>query len=261
MRGEQVARIFALANQKGGVGKTTSTINLGAFLAKYGQRVLIMDADAQANLTSSLGFDKRADRPSVYDVVVDGVSLADVILPTDHERLELIPSAPSLAGAEVEVIARPNREKLLATALAEVQDRYDIVLIDSPPSLGILTVNALTAASDGVIIPIQCEYLALEGLSQLMHTLRLVRERLNPRLRIFGLLMTMFDPRTNLSQQVVDDVRHHYPKLIFRTVIPRNVRLSEAPSYGQSIVHYAPKSSGSLAYEALAQEFLARSGA
>ncbi len=256
-----MAKFYTLVNQKGGVGKTTSTVNLGAYLAEYGKNVLVVDADSQANLTSSLGFDKRADRPSVYDVLVDGVSVRDVILPTAHKLLHLVPSAPSLAGAEVEVLDRPNREKLLSVALAQIDGEYDIVLMDSPPSLGILTVNALTAASDGVLIPIQCEYLALEGLSQLMQTLRLVRERLNPRLRIFGLLMTMFDPRTNLSQQVVDDVRQHYPKLIFRTVIPRSVRVSEAPSYGQSIVHYAPKSSGSLAYEALAQEFLARGGA
>jgi len=256
-----MAKFYTLVNQKGGVGKTTSTVNLGAYLAEYGKNVLVVDADSQANLTSSLGFDKRADRPSVYDVLVDGVSVRDVILPTAHQLLHLVPSAPSLAGAEVEVLDRPNREKLLSVALAQIDGEYDIVLMDSPPSLGILTVNALTAASDGVLIPIQCEYLALEGLSQLMQTLRLVRERLNPRLRIFGLLMTMFDPRTNLSQQVVDDVRQHYPKLIFRTVIPRSVRVSEAPSYGQSIVHYAPKSSGSLAYEALAQEFLARGGA
>ncbi len=256
-----MAKFYTLVNQKGGVGKTTSTVNLGAYLAEYGKNVLVVDADSQANLTSSLGFDKRADRPSVYDVLVDGVSVRDVILPTAHKLLHLVPSAPSLAGAEVEVLDRPNRENLLSVALAQIDGEYDIVLMDSPPSLGILTVNALTAANDGVLIPIQCEYLALEGLSQLMQTLRLVRERLNPRLRIFGLLMTMFDPRTNLSQQVVDDVRQHYPKLIFRTVIPRSVRVSEAPSYGQSIVHYAPKSSGSLAYEALAQEFLARGGA
>lgn len=256
-----MAKVYTLANQKGGVGKTTSALNLGAYLAEYGRRVLVVDADSQANLTSSLGFDKREERLSMYDVMVDGVSPQEVILPTAHERLELLPSAPSLAGAEVEVLERPNRERVLASALARVLDRYDIVLVDSPPSLGILTVNALTVARDGVIIPIQCEYLALEGLSQLMQTLRLVRERLNPQLRIFGLLMTMFDPRTNLSQQVVDDVRQHYPSLIFRTVIPRSIRLSEAPSYGQSIVHYAPRSPGSLAYEALAQEFLARSGA
>jgi chromosome partitioning protein len=255
-----VARVYTLANQKGGVGKTTSTLNLGAYLAEHGRRVLVVDADAQANLTSSLGFDKREDRVSMYEALVDGASPLEAILPTAHERLELLPSSPSLAGAEVEVVERPNRERLLASALARVQERYDIVLVDSPPSLGILTVNALTAASDGVIIPIQCEYLALEGLSQLMQTLRLVRERLNPQLRILGLLMTMFDSRTNLSQQVVDEVREHYPNLIFRTIIPRSVRLSEAPSYGQSIVRYAPRSPGSLAYDALAQEFLARSG-
>lgn len=256
-----MAKVYTFANQKGGVGKTTSALNLGAFLAEHGKRVLIVDADSQANLTSSLGFDKREERLSIYDVMVDGAPALDTILPTAHERLHLLPSSPALAGAEVEIIGRPNRERILASALAPVADRYDIVLIDSPPSLGILTVNALTAASAGVIIPIQCEYLALEGLSQLMQTLRLVRERLNPQLRIFGLLMTMFDPRTNLAQQVVDDVRQHYPNLIFRTIIPRSVRLSEAPSYGQSILHYAPRSSGSQAYEALAQEFLARSGA
>jgi len=256
-----MAKVYTFANQKGGVGKTTSALNLGACLAEQGKRVLVVDADSQANLTSSLGFDKREDRVSIYEVMVGGASPLEAVTPTAHQQLDLLPSAPSLAGAEVEIIGRPNRERILASALAHVNDRYDIILVDSPPSLGILTVNTLTAANDGVIIPIQCEYLALEGLSQLMQTLRLVRERLNPQLRIFGLLMTMFDPRTNLSQQVVDDVRQHYPNLIFRTIIPRSVRLSEAPSYGQSIIHYAPRSTGSLAYEALAQEFLARSRA
>lgn len=256
-----MAKVYTFANQKGGVGKTTSALNLGAYLAEHGKRVLVVDADSQANLTSSLGVDKREERLSIYNVMVDGIPALDTVLPTAHERLDLVPSSPALAGAEVEIIGRSNRERILASALAPVAERYDIVLIDSPPSLGILTVNALTAANAGVIIPIQCEYLALEGLSQLMQTLRLVRERLNPQLRIFGLLMTMYDPRTNLAQQVVDDVRQHYPNLMFRTIIPRSVRLSEAPSYGQSILHYAPRSSGSLAYEALALEFLARSGA
>jgi chromosome partitioning protein len=255
-----LAGIYALANQKGGVGKTTTTINLGAFLAESGKRVLVVDADSQANLTSSLGFDKHAERPSIYEVMIDGRPLSDTLLLTHHERMDLAPSAPSLAGAEIEAVSMPNREKLLRKALESVQDYYDIILVDSPPSLGLLTVNALTAATNGVIIPIQCEYLALEGLTQLLQTLKLIRERLNPRLLIFGLLMTMFDPRTNLSQEVVDDVRQHYPKLVFRTVIPRSVRLSEAPSYGQSILSYARKSSGGQAYEALAQEFLTRQG-
>jgi len=255
-----VARAYTVANQKGGVGKTTTTLNLGACLAGLGQRVLVVDADSQANLTSSLGFDKREARPSTYDVMIGNLDPGEALLSTAHEQLTLMPSAPALAGAEIEAIGLPDREKLLANALAKIRDRYDIILIDSPPSLGLLTINALVAASHGVTIPIQCEYLALEGLSQLMHTLRLVRERLNPRLLIFGLLLTMFDSRTNLSQQVVDDVRQHYPKLVFRTIIPRSVRLSEAPSYGQSIVSYAPKSTGGLAYEALAQEFLARAG-
>lgn len=255
-----MAQTYTLANQKGGVGKTTTTVNLGAYLAQRGKQVLLVDIDSQANLTSSLGFDKRAQRPSVYDVMIDGTPPSEVILKTEQPGLDLLPSTPSLAGAEVEVVHLPNRERLLAQHLGEVQDRYDFVFIDSPPSLGLLTLNALTSATHGVIIPIQCEYLALEGLSQLMQTLRLVRERLNPQLLIFGLLMTMFDSRTNLSQQVVDDVRRHYPKLVFRTIVPRSVRLGEAPSYGQSILQYAPRSSGGLAYEALAQEFLMRSG-
>jgi chromosome partitioning protein len=255
-----VASIYAVANQKGGVGKTTTTINLGAFLAELGKRVLVVDADSQANLTSSLGFDKHAVRPSIYDVMIDGRPLSDILLMTGHERMDLAPSAPLLAGAEIEAVSMPDREKLLSNALDSVQNYYDIILVDSPPSLGLLTVNALSAASHGVIIPIQCEYLALEGLTQLLQTLKLIRERLNPRLLIFGLLMTMFDTRTNLSQEVVDDVRQHYPKLVFRTVIPRSVRLSEAPSYGQSILSYARRSSGGLAYETLAQEFLVRQG-
>ncbi len=255
-----MAGIYALANQKGGVGKTTTTINLGAFLAELGKRVLVVDADSQANLTSSLGFDKHAERLTIYEVMIEGRALSDILLLTHHERMDLAPAAPSLAGAEIEAVSMPNRERLLSKALEGVQDYYDIILVDSPPSLGLLTVNALTAATHGVVIPIQCEYLALEGLTQLLQTLRLVRERLNPRLLIYGLLMTMFDSRTNLSQEVVDDVRQHYPKLVFRTVIPRSVRLSEAPSYGQSILSYARKSPGGLAYESLAQEFLTRQG-
>lgn len=253
------AKIFAIANQKGGVGKTTTAINLGAYLAARGQRVLLVDADPQANATSCLGFDKHALARSVYDVVIDEVPIQQVSTLTNRVRLDLVPSAPALAGAEVELVHLPHREWRLERALAPVRDRYDLIFIDCPPSLGLLTVNALTAA-DGVLIPVQCEYLALEGLSQLLQTVNLVRDNLNPGLHVAGVLMTMHDVRTNLSQQVIDEVREFFGDQVYRTVVPRNVRLSEAPSYGQPILDYAPSSSGAQAYSALADEVLARVG-
>jgi len=251
-----MSRIYALANQKGGVGKTTTAVNLGAYLCETGKRVLLVDADPQANATSSLGVDKNALTRSLYDVLVGSESAASMIMLTACVGLDLLPSSPALAGAEVEMVEMPGRELRLRHALEQVAARYDFVLIDTPPSLGLLTINALTAA-DGVIIPIQCEYLPLEGLTQLLQTIDLVRQRLNAGLVIRGLLMTMFDSHTNLSRQVVNDVRTHFPETLFRAIIPRSIKLSEAPSYGEPILTYAPESSGGQAYAALCQELLA----
>lgn len=253
-----MTRIYAFANQKGGVGKTTTVVNLGAYLADAGCRVLLVDADPQANATSSLGIEPASMPSSIYDALIRRQPLAEVICPTLRSNLHLVPSAPALAGAEVEMVSISAREYLLRRALEGVAGRYDHVLIDCPPSLGLLTVNALTSATAGVIVLIQCEYLALEGLGRLWQTIQLVREHLNPQLFISGMLLTMFDPRTNLSEQVVREVRTHFPEQAFRTVIPRSVRLSEAPSYGQTILTYAPQSAGALAYRALAQELLTR---
>jgi len=256
--------IYALANQKGGVGKTTTAVNVGACLAECGQRVLVVDIDPQANATSSLGIDKRTVPLSTYDLLVREVPLARIVQLTGRVRLDLVPASPSLAGATVELISLPRREYRLQQMLVrlnlsedkEPDERYDYVLIDCPPSLGILTVNGLTAATDGVIIPVQCEYLALEGLSQLMRAIELVHRALNPRLRLRGLVMTMYDGRTTLSRQVIEEVRRHFSRRVFNTIIPRSVRLSEAPSYGEPIISYAPRSAGALAYAALTQELL-----
>ena len=255
-----MTKVYALANQKGGVGKTTTAINLGAYLAHSGQRVLLVDADPQANATSSLGLDKKQVTTTVYPALMEEAPLAAAILRSPRLNLALIPSNPDLAGAEVELVNLLGREFRLQRALAPVIGRYDYVLIDCPPSLGLLTINALAAASGGVIIPVQCEYLALEGLSQLSHTLNLARTHLNPDLRIRGLLMTMYDARTNLAQQVVQQVREHFGELVFRAVIPRSVRLSEAPSYGEPILRYDPQSAGALAYHALCQELIRSDG-
>ena len=260
--------IYALANQKGGVGKTTTAVNVGAYLAHWGQRVLIVDVDPQANATSCLGVDKRTVPLSTYELLVREVPLARVVQATGRARLDLVPSAPALAGATVELISLPQREYRLRQALAELipgEDagpggQYDYVLIDCPPSLGILTVNGLTAAVDGVIIPVQCEYLALEGLSQLARAIELVRRALNPALRLRGLVMTMYDARTTLSRQVVEEVRRYFPGRVFKAIVPRSVRLSEAPSYGEPIISYAPRSAGSLAYAALTRELLIGDG-
>lgn len=254
-----MTKIYALANQKGGVGKTTTAINLGAYLALSGMRVLLIDIDPQANATSSLGFDKNDLPLSTYDVIINKVPIAETILLTDHLCLELVPASPALAGAEVEMVSLLAREHLLRKAIAPVVERYDYILIDCPPSLGLLTINALTA-TDGVIIPVQCEYLALEGLTLLIHTINLVRDNLNHRLKIRGLLLTMYDTRTNLSRQVVDEVRAHFPDKVFETIIPRNVRLSEAPSHGKTILSYDPHSTGGLAYRDLAQELIKGDG-
>ncbi len=251
-----MGRVYALANQKGGVGKTTTAVNVGAYLANAGKRVLLVDVDPQANATSSLGIDKNALSRSIYDVLIGSESPASIITLTNVVGLDLLPSSPALAGAEVELVEVTGRELRLRRALEVVRPRYDFVLIDTPPSLGMLTLNALTAA-DGVLIPIQCEYLPLEGLSQLLRTIELVRQNLNAGLLIRGLIMTMYDPRTNLSREVIEEVRRHFPNIVFRAIIPRSVKLSEAPSYGESILSYAPESSGGQAYAALCQEILA----
>ncbi len=250
-----MGRVYALANQKGGVGKTTTAVNLGAFMADRGLRVLLVDLDPQANATSSLGVDKQKLNRSIYDVLIGREPAERLVMITSCLRLDLLPSSPMLAGAQVELVNLPERELRLKQALAPLRDRYDYLLIDTPPSLGMLTINALTA-SDGVLIPIQCEYLPLEGLTQLLRTIDLVRNSLNPELFVRGLIMTMYDGRTNLARQVVEEIRRHFPATVFDTIIPRSVKLSEAPSYGEPILTYAPNSSGAQAYAALCQEIL-----
>lgn len=249
--------IYAFANQKGGVGKTTTALNLAAFIANQGKRVLLVDLDPQGNATSSLGFERAALANTIYDSLIGGADLAEIVIPTRVPLFSLAPSASALAGAEVELAAAEGREYRLEQILAAFAHEFELVFIDCPPSLGLLTVNALSAA-DNVVIPVQCEFLALEGLAQLMQTIALVRERLNARLRLFGLVMTMFDGRANLSQQVVDQVAANFPSEIFRTVIPRSIRIAEAPSYGEPLLRYDPHSRGAEAYAALADEFLER---
>jgi chromosome partitioning protein len=252
-----VVRITACTNQKGGVGKTTTVINLAAFLALSGTRTLVIDLDPQGNATSGLGVDRRTVERSSYDLLVDRAPLVELVMGTPVKGLDLLPSSPSLSGAEVELVGLAGRERRLTASLAELNGRYDRVLIDCPPSLGLLTVNALTAA-DGVLIPIQTEYYALEGLSQLVNTIRRVREGLNPRLEIEGVLLTMYDARTNLSAQVASEVRRHMNGSVYDTIVPRSVRLSEAPSHGLPIALYDPGSRGANAYRELAGEVSAR---
>jgi chromosome partitioning protein len=255
-----MGRVYTLVNQKGGVGKTTTAINLGAFLARAGQRVLIVDIDPQANATSCLGVDKHGPRASTYEMLLDDIPAASLVLVNNGLSLSLLPSSPALAGAEVELVEAAEREWRLKRALAPLLDRYDYMLVDCPPSLSLLTVNGLVAARDGVIIPVQCEYLALEGLGQLMETLQRVRSGLFPELSIRGVLMTMFDARTHLSNDVLAEVRKHFPGQVFNSVVPRSIRLAEAPSYGVPISAYAPDSLGARAYQSLAQELLSGDG-
>ncbi|MCK6569310.1 MAG: ParA family protein [Anaerolineales bacterium] len=251
-----MTKIYTFVNQKGGVGKTTTTINVAAYLAKMGQRALVVDLDPQANATSCLGVDKLTVENSTYEALLGNEDIFPYILLNERLNLSLLPSAPALAGAEVELVDELARESRLRKALLKVANRFDYILIDCPPSLGLLTVNGLMAAMDGVIVPVQCEYLALEGLGQLTETIERVRSALFPELRVRGVVLTMFDNRTNLSADVVREVNKHFPNLVFKSVIPRNIRLAEAPSYGLPISEYAPHSPGAEAYEALAKELL-----
>jgi chromosome partitioning protein len=251
-----VGDVIACANQKGGVGKTTTVVNLATYLALSGRRVLVVDLDPQGNATSGLGFD-RSLATSIYPALVSGAATLSLAQRSQVENLWIIPSGGDLAGAEVELIGLPQRERRLQQALADVQPNFDFVFLDCPPAVGLLTVNALTAA-DSVLVPIQCEYYALEGLSQLLSTIDLVRDNLNPRLRLAGVLLTMYDARTTLSSDVAAEVRRHLGSNVFETIVPRSVRLAEAPSYGRPIARYSPESRGAQAYEALAAEVISR---
>ena len=251
-----MTRIYTLVNQKGGVGKTTTAINIAAYLAQMGQRVLVIDLDPQANATACLGVDKRAVQGSTYEALLNGDIPAAAILYNERLQLSLLPSSPSLAGAEIELVDETRREFRLRDALETLDGKYDYILIDCPPSLGLLTVNGLVAARDGVLVPVQCEYLALEGLGQLTQTIQRVQSSLFPSLGVRGVIMTMFDPRTNLSNDVVREVNNHFPGQVFKSLVPRSIRLAEAPSYGLPISEYAPSSVGAHAYEELARELL-----
>ena len=246
-----MGKIIAVVNQKGGVGKTTTAVNLTAALHAIGLKVLLCDFDPQANATSGLGINKRTIKKDVYDVVIDGIKAEDAIVSTKFG--DVLPSSAGLAGAAVELIGMENANKRLAQSLSDVRDQYDLILIDCPPSLEMLTLNAL-AAADGILVPVQCEYYALEGLSDLMTTMRMVKKRINPALEIFGVALTMFDGRTNFSTQVAQEVRRHFPGKVFATVIPRNVRLAEAPSHGLPVTAYDKASKGAVAYKAMAEE-------
>jgi chromosome partitioning protein len=250
-----MARVIAIANQKGGVGKTTTAINLGASLAVIEQKVLIIDADAQANSTSGLGFDVNEMEKTIYECMVNGEDPHEAIKKCEIDNLYLLPSHIDLVGAEIDMLNMSDRERTMKRMVDKVKDEYDYILIDCSPSLGLTTLNCLTA-SDSVIIPVQCEYFALEGLGKLLNTIKIIQKRLNPQLEIEGFLLTMYDPRTKLSDQVVDEVRRHFQELVFNTVISRNVKLSEAPSHGQAAISYDATSKGALNYLNLSKELL-----
>jgi len=252
-----MTNIISIVNQKGGVGKTTTTVNLSAYLAQHGEKVLVIDLDPQGNATSGYGFDKSALETSVYDLLVNDTPIKEVIQSTNRENIDMCPTNINLAGAEVELVSAMSRETILKRAVDTISENYDFILIDCPPSLGLLTLNALAASTD-VIVPIQGEYYALEGLTQLIDTINLVRKHLNPTIGIFGVIITMFDGRTQLTRQVTEEVRKYFGEKVFNTVIPRNIRLAEAPSYGKTIVEYDPKSRGGHAYNDLAIEVISR---
>jgi chromosome partitioning protein len=254
-----VARIICISNQKGGVGKTTTAINLAASLASAERRTLLVDMDPQGNAGSGLGVKRESLQGTIYDALIDRRPIREIVHPTELRYLEVVPATQDLTGAEIELVEQDKREFRLRDALQPISRRYDYILIDCPPSLGLLTLNALTAA-DSVLIPLQCEYYALEGLSQLLHTIDLVKQGLNPRLKTEGILLTMFDARANIAHQVVEEVRGHFPELVFRSVVPRNVRLSECPSFGKPILLYDIKSKGCESYLALGKEILRREG-
>lgn len=250
-----MGKIIAIANQKGGVGKTTSAVNIAAGLGSLKKKTLIIDIDPQGNATSGLGLNKRQIETSSYDVIIGEAKAKDVIVPTQFARLDIIPANMQLAGAEIELVDIPDRINILKKAVVPVKEDYDYIIIDCPPSLGLVTLNALTVC-DTVLIPIQCEYYALEGLSQLMSTIRQVKKMYNPTLDVEGVLLTMFDGRLNLTMQVVDEVKKFFPNKVYKTVIPRNVRLSEAPSYGQPVIYYDKSSKGAKAYISLSKEII-----
>lgn len=250
-----MGKIIAIANQKGGVGKTTSSINLAAALAVLEYKTLLVDADPQANATSGVGLDPKKIKTSVYECIIDSVEPKDTIITTETPNLDLLPAHIDLVGAEIEMINLPNREKMMKAALAKIKDDYDFIILDCSPSLGLITLNALTAA-DSVLIPIQCEYFALEGLGKLLQTIKIVQERLNPDLDIEGILLTMYDGRLNLCNQVVEEVKTHFQNIVFETIVHRNIKLSEAPSFGKTIIMHDAASRGSLNYLHLAREIL-----
>lgn len=254
-----MGKTIAVFNQKGGVGKTTTNINLSACLGELGYKILIIDNDPQGNSTSGLGINKNATVFNLYDTLLNDVSAKEAIISTGFKNIDIIPSTLQLAGAEIELIDVPEREFKLKKVIGEVRDLYDFIFIDCPPSLGLLTINSL-AAVDSILVPIQCEYYALEGVSQLINTFKLMRKSLNPKLAIEGVVISMYDARTNLSQQVVEEVEKYFQGKVFNSRIPRNIRLAEAPSYGMPITHYDAKSKGAEAYLALAEEFIKRNG-